>query len=216
MDLRPFYEQAAGHPVLGPLTVSLRGLKPFRPPSVFEMLVIAITEQQISLMAAHRIRERLVSRFGEPAADLMVFPGPETLAEAPIAALMECGLSRRKAEYVAGLANLVSAGAMDVEALDGLSDDEVRAQVTAVRGLGPWSADYLLVRGLGRPDVVPVDDLGIQILLGRVLGNGQRMTPDEVARVLEPLAPFRGLAVFYLLVAFRTLEPSFGTVMDKR
>ena len=73
----------------------------------------------------------------------------------------------------------------------------------AMRGFGRWSADYVLVRGLGRPDVVPVDDLAIQSLLGRVLGDGSRLAPDEVRGVLEPFAPFRGLAVFYILAGSR-------------
>jgi DNA-3-methyladenine glycosylase II len=203
LDLLPFYQRATEHPILGPLTLSLRGLKAFRPPTLFEMLVIAVIEQQISLAAAYHIRERLVERFGEPVDGLAVFPSPDVLAEASSGALTECGLSRRKAEYLGGLAETVTTGGVSLEALEGLSDDDVRARVTAIRGFGPWSADYLLVRGLGRPDVVPVDDLGIQNLTGRALGTGSRSTPDEVRRLLEPLAPFRGLAVFYLLAASR-------------
>ena len=203
LDLQPFYESARDHPLLGPLTVSLRGMKAFRPATLFEMLVTAVIEQQISLLAAHHIRGRLVESFGQPLDGFVVFPSPEALAEAPLEALRGCGLSQRKAEYIGGLAQLVTTGREDLEALEGLPDDEVRARVAAIRGFGRWSADYLLIRGLGRPDVVPVDDLGIQTLLGRLMGEGARLTPDGVRRVLEPLAPFRGVAVFYLLAATR-------------
>jgi DNA-3-methyladenine glycosylase II len=203
LDLRPFYQVAAGHPVIGPLTRALHGLKAFRPPTLFEMLVIAVIEQQISLIAAYRIRERLVQKFGEGVDGLTVFPTPTSLAEASVEALMECGVSRRKAEYIGGSAELLESGAVDIEDWAKLSDDDVRERVTAIRGFGRWSADYLLVRGLGRADVAPADDLGIQTLLGRLLGEGPRLTPDAVRQVLEPFAPFSGLTVFYLLAGSR-------------
>lgn len=203
LDLEPFYELVRDDRLFGPLTTSLRGLKAFRPATLFEMLVTAVIEQQISLMAAHHIRGRLVERFGESVDDLIVFPAPDALAEAPLEALRECGLSHRKAEYIGGLAQLVSTGAFDTETLADLPDDEVRARISAIRGFGRWSAEYLLIRGLGRPDVVPVDDLGIQTLLGRLLGDGKRLTPDDVREVLEPLTPYRGVAVFYLLAGTR-------------
>ena len=194
LDLEPFYELVRDDKLFGPLTTSLRGLKAFRPATLFEM---------ISLMAAHHIRGRLVERFGESVDDLIVFPAPDTLAEAPLEALRECGLSHRKAEYIGGVAQLVSSGTFDTETLADLTDDEVRTRISAIRGFGRWSAEYLLIRGLGRPDVVPVDDLGIQTLLGRLLGDGKRLTPDGVRRVLEPLTPYRGVAVFYLLAGTR-------------
>ena len=189
LDLRPFYRAAADHPVLGPLTNRLHGLKAFRPSSLFEMLVIAVVEQQISLAAAYHIREKLVRRFGDPVDDQIAFPTPAALAEASEQSLMECGVSRRKAEYIGGLAELLMTGAVVPEAWALLPDDDVREHIMAMRGFGRWSADYVLVRGLGRPDVVPVDDLAIQSLLGRVLGDGSRLAPDEVRGVLRALRP---------------------------
>ena len=203
LDLRPFYQSVAEHPVLGPLTRKLHGLKSFRPATFFEMLVIAVIEQQISLTAAYRIRERLVRRFGDPLDELMVFPTPDTLAEAPLEALTDCGVSRRKAEYIRDLARMVQAGDLDISDWESLPDDAVREKIVALRGFGRWSADYLLVRGLGRVDVAPADDLGIQTLLGRVLSDGPRLSAAEVRRLLEPFVPFRGLTVFYLLAGSR-------------
>lgn len=203
LDLRPFYDLGAGHPLLGPLTRELHGLKAFRPATLFEMLVIAVIEQQISLVAAYRIRERLVQRFGDAVEDLIVFPTPASLAEASVEALMECGVSRRKAEYIGGLAELLESGTVDLESWARLADDDIRERIMAIRGFGRWSADYLLVRGLGRADVAPADDLGIQTLLGRILGDGPRLTPDGVRSALEPFTPFRGLTVFYILAGSR-------------
>ena len=172
------------------------------------MLVTAIIEQQISLRAARHIRARVVRRFGERIEDLWVFPLPEVLAETPLEALTECGLSRRKAEYVSGVAREVAGGTFDLATLETASTDEVRSRITSLRGFGLWSADYVLVRGLGRADVAPVDDLGIRSVLGEMLGDGRRLTATEAGSVLAQFAPFRGLVAFYLLVATR-LQPSW-------
>lgn len=199
LDLRPFYRTAASHPVLGPITKEISGLKPMRPASLFEMLVIAVTEQQLSLAAAYRIRTRLIERYGDPVDGLWVFPTPERLSKSSIAHLMSCGLSRRKAEYVKGLAERVAGGQLDLNRLETMPDEEVRFILLQERGLGPWSADYFLVRGLSRPDRVPADDLGIRSVVGRSLGRGQRLSPTGTMRKLSPFKPFRGLAAYYLM-----------------
>ncbi len=203
LDLLPFYELSAGHPVLGPMTRSLHGLKPFRPASLFDMLVTAVIEQQISLVAARHIRARLIHRFGDEVEGEPVFPEVSTLADAPLDQLTECGLSRRKAEYVAGVASEIVAGSLDLDQLEQAPSDETKARLMSLRGFGPWSADYVLIRGLARPDAVPVDDLGIRKVIGALLGDGSRPTSTEVAALLAPFAPYRGLAAFYLLVAAR-------------
>ena len=199
LDLRPFYRNAASHSVLGPITQELSGLKPMRPASLFEMLVIAITEQQISLAAAYRIRMRIIERYGDPVNGLWAFPTPRRLSESSVDHLMACGLSRRKAEYVKGLAYRVANGVLDLNRLEKMSDEDVRSLLIQERGLGPWSADYFLVRGLSRPDRVPIDDLGVRSVVGRYLGRGGRLSPQGTSRKLSSFKPYRGLAAFYLL-----------------
>ena len=208
LSLKPFYEQVAGHPVMERAVRCLRGLKPSRPPSLFEMAVTAVTEQQISMTAAYQIRSRLVEAFGDRIVategedgqgTYYAFPEPERLASASKEALRRCGLSGRKAEYILGLARAVVSGKIDLEGLRYLSDEEVRASVTDLRGFGPWSAEYILVRGLGRVDCVPASDLGVRTVVGNLLGDGSRMTEEEVRAALAPFVPYRGLAAFYLL-----------------
>ncbi len=199
LDLRPFYRIAASHPILGTITKELHGLKPMRPASLFEMLVIAITEQQISMAAAYRIRTRIIERYGERVNSLWVFPTPRRLSESSVAELMTCGLSQRKAEYVKGVAYEVANGLLDLGRLAAMSDEDVRFRLLQIRGLGPWSAEYFLVRGLSRPDRVPADDLGIRSVVGRYLGRGQRLSPQGTLRKLSAFKPYRGLAAFYLL-----------------
>ncbi len=203
LDLTPYYRIAAKNRVLGPIARRMRGLKAMRPASLFEMAVTAVTEQQISLTAAYRIRSRVIERYGERLDGHVMFPRPDALARARIEGLRGCGLSARKAEYIRDFSLLVASGSFDLERLKVMSDDEVREAITGVRGFGLWSAEYVLIRGLGRPDVVPADDLGIRTILGKYFGDGSRMSAAEVRRALEPFAPYRGVATFYLIVDSR-------------
>jgi 3-methyladenine DNA glycosylase/8-oxoguanine DNA glycosylase len=207
LDLRAFYALCADHTVLGPVVGSLRGLKPLRPASLFEMLVIAITEQQLSLAAAFHIRRRLVEQFGRRLDGVWVFPPPAQLAVAPIAALKECGLSGRKAEYVQSLAGEIAAGQLALAALNTMSDTEAREMLARYRGLGEWSIEYFLARGLGRPDSLPAGDVGLRRVVGRYLTGGARLSPDGLRRVLAPFAPYRSLAAYYIAVHGRLFRP---------
>ncbi len=203
LDLTPFYEQSMAHPVLGPIIRQLWGLKHLRPATVFEMAIIAVTEQQISLAAAYRIRQRVVERFGKNLDGMWLFPGPADLSRASLEDLVSCGLSGRKAEYIRDFATAVMEGRVDIEGIRNADNEEVRELVGRQRGFGRWSADYILIRGLGRPDVVPADDLGIRTIIGRYLGNGARMSAGDVERALAPFSPYRGLATFYFLAHSR-------------
>ncbi len=203
LDLRPFYRLVREHDVLGPLIKCLRGLVATRTPSLFIMAVTAITEQQISLVAAYRIRERMVERYGERVDGLWAFPSEEALAGVSLDDLKGCGLSTRKAEYIIGLARRIVEGSLNLAEMKGMSDEDARAYCMDIRGLGPWAADYILIRGLGRADVVPADDLGLQKLIGFYLGDGGRMTTKQVRKAMEPFTPYRGIAAFYMMVHYR-------------
>lgn len=203
LSLLPFYKVASRNRVMRALVRRLRGLKPLRPADLFEMAIIAITEQQISLSAAHAIRARLVERFGSPVGRLWAFPSPKVLAHAEPRQLRACGLSRAKARYVSTLARSVDGGKVDFDAIARMADDEAHAALLSLEGFGSWSAEYVLVRGLGRPDRVPFDDIGIRRAVGCLLGNGSRVSAEKAEQLLAPFEPFRGLAAFYLLAAER-------------
>jgi DNA-3-methyladenine glycosylase II len=203
LDLKPFYRITAGYPKLAFIADRLYGLKPSRPVSLFEMAVTAITEQQLSLTSAYKIRDRIVRRFGEAIEDRWVFPEPRDLANASLEDLRACGLSYQKSEYIRGLADKIATGNFDLDSLKLMDTDQARETIMNLRGFGRWSADYILVRGLARPDCVPTDDIGIQNVVGKYLGSGQRLSSQEVAEKLEPFRPYRGLLAFYLLAAYR-------------
>lgn len=205
LDLKPFYRLARRHRLIAPIIRTLHGIKPMRPASLFEMMITAITEQQISLAAARKIRGRLVAKFGDLVAGCPVFPTPAQLGASTNRGLRSCGLSRYKADYVRRLALRVASGAFDPDELNAMSDDRASEVLLGERGFGAWSTKYVLVRGLARADCVPLEDLGVRDAVGQVLGSGKRASPAAVERLLKPLAPYRGLAAFYLLAFCRHL-----------
>lgn len=222
LDLRPFYRLAAQHHVMGLVVRSLSGLKPLRPATIFEMAVIAITEQQLSLAAAFHIRTRLVRRFGQPVGDQWVFPSPQRLAKVSLRDLRACGLSQRKAEYLKALARHINAGGLDLEELSRDSDQRIRDALLNLHGFGEWSAQYILSRGFGRADCLPASDVGLRRVIGHYMAKGRRLTATELEAALVTLKPFRGLAAYYLAVhwrlrqgpAARPIGPRIATLHD--
>jgi len=206
LDLAPFYRLLSKHQDLSTIMNRLHGLKPTRPASLFEMAVTAITEQQISLASAYHIRNRLIQRFGESINGVWVFPEVDILASASLENLRSCGLSKQKAGYIQDLARRISTGDLNIDNLKQMGDQEAKETIIGWSGFGRWSADYMLVRGLARPDSVPIDDIGIRDVVGRYLGDGIRVTPDEAAQKLDDFRPYRGLLAFYLLV-YKRLKP---------
>lgn len=194
-DLYAFYAFAGGDDVLAGVVERFRGLRPPMNPEPFETLVTSITAQQVSLFAAVSIRNRLIDRYGEPGAVACAFPARGALAEASVEDLAALGFSRRKAEYVIGLA----ASALDLHALRDLPDEEVKAALVAVRGLGEWTADWFLARHLARPRAWPAGDLAVRKAAGRFYGDGRMPTIDETRALGERFEPFQNLTAHYLL-----------------
>jgi DNA-3-methyladenine glycosylase II len=191
--LAPFVAWAAADPVLGPITVRLEGLRPPLAPDPFEALVTSITAQQVSLFAAFAIRSRMIERFGERGELAHAFPTRARLATAREGELVKLGFSRRKAEYVIGLAR----SDVDLHALAALDDDEVRDRIVSLRGLGPWTAEWFLARHLARPRAWPVGDVALRKAVRTLYGVGvEEMGPR--------LDPFQNLSAHYLLTGART------------
>jgi DNA-3-methyladenine glycosylase II len=193
-DLEPFYEFARTDAVLAGAVRRLRGFRPPLAPDPFEALVSSITAQQVSLHAAFAVRSRFIERFGEPAGRAVAFPTRERVAQGSEEDLRTLGFSTRKAEYVLGLAR----ADLDFDALAALPDDEVKRRLTALRGLGEWSADWFLARHLARPEAWPAGDLGLR---KAVLAFYPGITDVRAAGVR--FRPFQNLSAHYLLAALR-------------
>ncbi len=163
-----------------------------RPEGPYGALLRAIVGQQLSTKAARTIYLRVVDLFGGTT------PTPEQLLEAPEEDLRGCGLSGRKTDYVRDLAAHVINGELELDRLDRLGDEEVIAEIVAVRGLGRWTAEMFLLFHLQRPDVLSGGDLGIRKAIQIEYGLEEMPTPTRVIEIGEPWRPHRSLASLYL------------------
>ena len=198
-DLDAFRAWAAGDAVLGRIVEALPGFRPTLTPNPFEALVIAITTQQISLRAAAAIRANFVERFGVRHDQAWEFPTRERMREARPRHFTVLGFSRRKAEYVLELAH----SDLDLGGLASRSDSEVVAALTAIRGLGRWTADWFLARHLARPHAWPAGDLGVRKAVGTFYAAGRPLSIEEVRTMGERFAPFQNLSAQFLLAGAR-------------
>lgn len=206
LQLEPFYHQLRRDKALRPIVNALIGLKPVRPPNIFQMILIAVTEQQISMRAAQGIRERILSSFGARTGRLTAFPRARDIAALKAEELRACGLSQRKAESLIGLAAAIAGGELDTDSWEDMSDDELTDLLRGYRGIGEWTAEYILARGMGRVDIVPASDLGVRRVVSHYLAGGKELSAGDVRELLERWAPWRGLATFYLLAHYRMIQ----------
>ena len=191
-DLDAFY-RGAREPVVRGLIEKLQGFRPPLAPSPFESLVTSISAQQVSLFAAFAIRNRMIETYGRRGEHAYEFPSRDAVAPAREDDLFALGFSRRKAEYVVGLAR----ADIDLDALAALPDDEVKARLTELRGLGEWTADWFLARHLARPTAWAPGDLGVRKAVAAFYGD------EDVHAVAARFDPFQNLSVHYLLTGAR-------------
>ena len=190
---------APDDPVLATHAGRLRGLRPALAPDPFEMLVGAITAQQISLKAATAVRNRFVERFGVRADHAYAFPAPEAVASAQPETLTALGFSRSKARYVLALAR----SELDFAGLAALPDDEVKRALMELPGVGEWTADWFLARHLARPHAWPAGDLALRYAVSAFYGDGRVLTIEETRELGRRFEPFENLTAHYLLAASR-------------
>jgi DNA-3-methyladenine glycosylase II len=196
-DVDAFTSFAAGDAVLARLVDRLRGFRPLLVPDPFEALVTSITAQQVSLFSAVAVRNRLISAYGVRAGVASAFPLAERLAVTEPAELVALGFSRRKAEYVVGVAAAMPALGRLAEA----SDDEVRRRLVALRGLGEWTADWFLARHLARPRAWPAGDLGLRRAVAAFYSGGRELAEREVRAMGARFDPYQNLTAHHLLTA---------------
>ena len=191
IDLDPFWRVVVRDPELA-VIACCRGLRPQRFASLWDAFANGICCQQLSLDAGLTVLGRLALRFGPRVADQPGVPRAAQIARATPAALRACGLSGNKARALTALAGLATP-ALETE-LEGLSDAAARERLLDLPGIGPWTADYILLRGLGRLDVFPHGDVGVSNALSRILGR--RVAPADAPAAMARFAPFRGMIYF--------------------
>ena len=205
-ELAPFYELTEADPEMGGLVREFRGLHLTRTATLFESLVLAILGQQISASVARMMRLLIIEHFGARAEfdgiTYFAFPQPETIASSTPEELRTFKLTQRKSEYIHGIA----AAAMEPEwaELTQLPDAEFVSRMTQLRGVGAWTAQWAMVRGLARPDALPLGDLALRRGISRLLRDGEPVTDAEVEVLAERWRPWRSYATAYLFAAMRS------------
>lgn len=213
-DLAAFYRMAKGEPALARLVEPLYGLRPTLAPTGLEMLVGGITAQQVNLSFAFACRARLVRRFGTPVRfagrTLWAFPDAASLARARVRELRALKYSTRKGEYIRDLARAVAAGALDLDWLATQPNAAVIERLTALRGLGRWTADWFMARCLGRGDVCAAGDLAVRKVFQRHWGGRRALSERAIRRRAATWGEHQNVAVHYLLAGQRLDDAAAG------
>jgi DNA-3-methyladenine glycosylase II len=204
LDLSDFYRLARGDAHLRELADRLRGMKPVRYATVFEAFANAVACQLVSLSAGMHVLNRLTEAFGivgDVNNEVRSFPLAATIARSNPDALRALGLSRHKGEYLIGLAKLaIGPKDPDFASIAQLDDDDAIARLSKIRGVGRWTAEYVMLRGFGRINIFPGDDVGGRNKLFEWLGMGDAPTYEGVGRMLERWHPYGGLIYLHLIV----------------
>ena len=205
-DLSDFYRLARRDARLAELSDRLRGMKPVRYATVFEAFANAVACQLVSLSAGMHVLNRLAEAFGIPAmidgaAPMRSFPTAASIAHSTPDAMRALGLSRQKGEYLIGLAQLaLDPNDRDFASIAPLANDDALARLLKIRGVGRWTAEYVLLRGLGRIDIFPGDDVGGRNKLFEWFGTDGQPTYARVGAMLKRWHPYAGLIYLHLVV----------------
>ena len=207
-DLAPFYQLARQDATLSAIVERFRGLHLPHTATVFESLVLAILGQQIATNVARIIRTLMIETHGPrqtfDGETFYAFPRPETLAALSVDQLRELKLSQRKAEYVQGIARATLESSSDgLETLHQMSDEEAVDTMLALRGVGHWTTQWVLIRALGRPDALPLGDLALRRVVSRMFFAGADLTEARLEEFCRRWSPWRTYATVYLFTAMR-------------
>lgn len=207
-DLSPFYALARSDKAMAELVEEFYGLHLPHTATVFEALMLAVVGQQISTSVARIIRTLLIETFGLSAEydgeTYYAFPRPESIWASSPDELRTKKLTQRKAEYIHSLAGSTLDTSVGLESLDQLSDAEIVAKLVSLRGVGLWTAQWVLIRAIGRPNALPLGDLALRRIVSRLFTDGEDVTDAEVENIAQRWSPYRTFATVYLFSALRT------------
>ncbi len=203
LDVAGFETRAARDPRMAALTHRRRGLRLPLTASGFDALCWAIIGQQINVTFASALRRELLDIAGTDVDGMRAHPSPERVAEIRVDELRRRRFSHTKAEYLIGAAQAVASGRLDADALGDGSAVAAERDLTQLRGIGTWTARYVLMRGAGFADCAPVGDVALAAALQKLTAAGERPRPEQVEALMRPFAPHRSLATFHLWASLR-------------
>ncbi|MFN8523809.1 MAG: DNA-3-methyladenine glycosylase [Chloroflexota bacterium] len=200
VDTAPLGDAVRHDPVFSALVRRFQGARVVQSVSPFETLIWAVLGQQINVAFAYALKARMVQRYGDrldhDGRTFWLFPPAERLAEASLDELREMQFSRQKAAYVTDLAHVEAQGRINWDALRRAPTEEAVSTLTSLRGVGRWTAEYVCMRGLAHPDVIPAADIGLRSAIGKAYGMDRNATEAEVRELAEGWAGWRSHAAF--------------------
>lgn len=202
-DLAPFYEMAKTDPLLRSTVEDHYGLRNIGLPDLFEALCWGILGQQINLGYAYTLKRQFVEKFGEAVehegVPYWIFPSYEKIAELSPEDMSDIKMTVKKSEYIIGVARLMASGELSKEGLLALGNlRAIEKELIRIRGIGPWTANYVLLRCLRYPDAFPVDDVGLINAIKFQLGLDRKPTKAEILELAVPWGNWKAYATFYL------------------
>ncbi len=202
-DLRPFYDLAKEDPLLGEAVNSFYGLRIIGIPDLFEALCWGILGQQINLAFAYTLKRRLVENFGRRVEvnriAYWIFPTPKELASLSVSDLKNLQITEKKSEYIIGVAQLMAEGKLSKDMLlETANIKEAEKMLVNIRGIGPWTANYVLMRCLRFPSAFPIDDVGLQNAIKLLLGKEKKPNKEEIMKFAVNWTNWESYATFYL------------------
>jgi DNA-3-methyladenine glycosylase II len=189
-DLAPIFKEHVGTPLV----------LDFDP---YNCLLKCIVHQQLNLKFAHILTQRFVTIFGTEKDGAYFYPDPEKLASVKIEELRELQFSGRKAEYAIGVAQAIVEGKLELHKLHEKSDDEIMEELVKLKGIGPWTVQNFLMFGLGRPNLFPIADIGLQNALKKLYNMDRKPTKEEMEGYKPSWEPYASYASLYL---WRSIE----------
>ena len=206
-DLQPFYDLAYRDEILKKVVLAYKGLRIIAVEELFEALSWSIMGQQISLHVAYGLKQKLVTTYGESIVhdniEYWLFPTAQQIASLTVEDFRKLSFTQRKAEYIIGVAELIATGQLNKEQLLMMSLEEMETRLTAIRGIGKWSANYVIMRCLRHPDAFPLADVGLHNALKKVLNRTEKPSLAEIEDWAKNWSGWRAYATFYL---WRTLQ----------
>lgn len=204
LTLQEFYRISKQDPHLAPLVIQFMGLKPPRFPSIFEAFVNAISCQQLSLDAGLQIQNRFIQYVGKNISDtegiFYAFPTPEDVASCSIPELAKLGFSIAKCKTLLELSSRIITDKYLFRNFENTSNDNIVKILCQLRGIGRWSAEYVLLRGLGKIEIFPGDDIGAKKNLQQLLDIKTTLDYQQISKITKKWEPYAGLIYFHLLL----------------
>lgn len=211
-DFEGHHASMASDRDMAPLLEQFGALRIVRALDLYEAMLVAVIGQQVSVQAAQSIRRWLMQNMGTRVTvdkapgheNYYLYPTAQQLIDAGESALREQGLSRQKSTYLLEIANRAATGELDREAFAALSDEDALGRLCEIKGVGRWTAEIALMRGLGRNDVFAAGDLGLQVAVQQLLGMPERPSEKDLRKIAERWKGWRSYAAFYLWMTLQS------------